>query len=133
MTKGRIAALSREYEAVYIFDSALEDAAINDKIAKHHGPPVKFPIGTLAIVMAIAVVCILIIVFAIPELTKPGTEPVLSIDRTTHDFGIIGRMCDRVGVMYRGKIVETGDAREILREPKESYTRSLLESVKALS
>jgi ribosomal protein S6 len=28
--------LSREYEAVYIFDSALEDAAINDKIAKHH-------------------------------------------------------------------------------------------------
>ena len=37
MTKGRIAALSREYEAVYIFDSALEDAAINDKIAKHHG------------------------------------------------------------------------------------------------
>jgi len=35
-TKGRIAALSRAYEAVYIFDSALEDAAINDKIAKHH-------------------------------------------------------------------------------------------------
>ena len=37
MTKGRIATLSRDYEAVYIFDSALEDAAINDKIAKHHG------------------------------------------------------------------------------------------------
>lgn len=60
------------------------------KMAKHHGPLVKFPLGKLAIVMAIAVVCILIIVFAIPELTKPGTEPVLSIDRTTHDFGIIG-------------------------------------------
>ena len=29
--------MSRAYEAVYIFDSALEDAAINDKIAKHHG------------------------------------------------------------------------------------------------
>ena len=28
--------MSREYEAVYIFDSTLEDAAINDKIAKHH-------------------------------------------------------------------------------------------------
>ena len=51
----------------------------------------------------------------------------------SHDFGIIGRMCDQVGVMRKGKIVETGDAREILREPKESYTRSLLESVKALS
>ena len=36
MTQGRIAALSREYEAVYIFDSTLEDAAINEKIAKHH-------------------------------------------------------------------------------------------------
>ncbi len=35
-TKGRIAALSRAYEAVYIFDSALEDAAINEKLAKHH-------------------------------------------------------------------------------------------------
>lgn len=28
--------MTREYEAVYVFDSALEDAAINDKIAKHH-------------------------------------------------------------------------------------------------
>jgi hypothetical protein len=60
------------------------------KIATHHRPPVKFPIGKFAIVMAIAVVCILIVVFAIPQLTKPVTEPVFSIDRTTHDFGIIG-------------------------------------------
>lgn len=29
--------MSREYEAVYIFDAALEDAAINEKIARHHG------------------------------------------------------------------------------------------------
>ncbi len=29
--------MSREYEAVYIFDAGLEDAAINDKLAKHHG------------------------------------------------------------------------------------------------
>jgi small subunit ribosomal protein S6 len=36
MTKGRIAALSREYEAVYIFDSALEDTAIAEKLEKHH-------------------------------------------------------------------------------------------------
>jgi hypothetical protein len=59
-------------------------------VATHHRPPVKFPLGKFAIVIAIAIVCILIIVFAIPELTKPGTEPVFSIDRTTHDFGIIG-------------------------------------------
>jgi hypothetical protein len=60
------------------------------KIAKQHGPTVKFPIGKLSIIMAIAVVCILIVVFAIPELMKPGTEPVFSIDRLSHDFGIIG-------------------------------------------
>jgi|GEM_PF-6558641 len=60
------------------------------KIGKRHGPIVKFPLGKFAIVLAIAVVCILIIVFAVPELTKPGTDPVFSIDRTTHDFGIIG-------------------------------------------
>ena len=36
MTKGRIAALSREYEAVYIFDSALEDTAIAERLEKHH-------------------------------------------------------------------------------------------------
>jgi len=36
MTKGGLPSVTREYEAVYIFDSTLEDAAINDKIAKHH-------------------------------------------------------------------------------------------------
>jgi small subunit ribosomal protein S6 len=35
-TKGRIATLSREYEAVYIFDAALEDTAIAEKLEKHH-------------------------------------------------------------------------------------------------
>jgi small subunit ribosomal protein S6 len=37
MTIGRIATLTREYEAVYIFDSALEDAAITEKLDRHHG------------------------------------------------------------------------------------------------
>jgi ABC-type dipeptide/oligopeptide/nickel transport system ATPase component len=50
----------------------------------------------------------------------------------SHDFGIISRMCGRVGVMHKGKIVESGDTMEILRSPKENYTRMLLESVKAL-
>ena len=35
-TKGRIATLSREYEAVYIFDAGLEDTAIAEKLEKHH-------------------------------------------------------------------------------------------------
>lgn len=36
MTKGRLADVSRKYEAVYIFDSTLEDAAIQEKLTRHH-------------------------------------------------------------------------------------------------
>jgi len=51
----------------------------------------------------------------------------------SHDFGIIARMCDSVGVMYKGKMIERGAKNEILKDPKEPYTVSLLESVKALA
>ena len=51
----------------------------------------------------------------------------------SHDFGIIARMCGSVAVMSKGKIVESGDVNNILNNPKEPYTISLLESVKALS
>ena len=47
----------------------------------------------------------------------------------THDFGVIAEMADRVAVMYRGRIVETGPVRQILREPAHAYTRSLLAAV----
>ena len=57
----------------------------------------------------------------------------LSILFISHDFGIIARMCDEVAVMYKGKIVERGDKDNILRHPREPYTISLLESVKALA
>ncbi|MFA6321414.1 MAG: ABC transporter ATP-binding protein [Candidatus Omnitrophota bacterium] len=57
----------------------------------------------------------------------------LSILFISHDFGVIARMCDEVGVMCRGRVVESGAKDAILRSPKESYTISLLESVKALT
>ena len=57
----------------------------------------------------------------------------LSILFISHDFGIIRRMCDRVAVMYEGKVVETGDTDNILRNPAVAYTASLVESVKALA
>ena len=57
----------------------------------------------------------------------------LSILFISHDFGIIARMCDEVGVMRKGKIIERGDKGQILNNPKEPYTISLLESVKALT
>jgi len=46
----------------------------------------------------------------------------------THDIGVVTEVADRLAVMYRGRIVEQGDADEIFAEPREEYTRSLLAS-----
>lgn len=47
----------------------------------------------------------------------------------SHDLGVIGQLCERVAVMYRGRVVETGTARRVLEDPKHPYTRALLESI----
>jgi oligopeptide/dipeptide ABC transporter ATP-binding protein len=47
----------------------------------------------------------------------------------THDFGVVGRMCDRVAVMYAGRIVECGPVRQIFEAPAHPYTRALIASV----
>ena len=47
----------------------------------------------------------------------------------THDFGVVARMCDRVAVMYAGKIVEQADVLELFDNPKHPYTEALLNSV----
>jgi len=47
----------------------------------------------------------------------------------THNLGIIAKMCDKVAVMYAGKIVEQGTVREIYNEPKHPYTEALLKSI----
>lgn len=51
----------------------------------------------------------------------------------THNLGIIAEACDRVAVMYAGKIVEIGDAAEVFRSPQHPYTRELLRSTISLS
>jgi oligopeptide/dipeptide ABC transporter ATP-binding protein len=50
----------------------------------------------------------------------------------THDFGVIARICDRVGVMYAGKIVETAPTRDIFKKPQHPYTKALIHSVPQL-
>jgi oligopeptide/dipeptide ABC transporter ATP-binding protein len=50
----------------------------------------------------------------------------------THDFGVIARISDRVGVMYAGKIVETALTRDIFKSPKHPYTHALINSVPRL-
>ena len=47
----------------------------------------------------------------------------------THDFGIVARMCDRVAVMYAGKIVEIADVEDLFYRPQHPYTQALLGSV----
>jgi oligopeptide/dipeptide ABC transporter ATP-binding protein len=53
----------------------------------------------------------------------------LAIIFITHDFGIVARMCDRVAVMYAGKIVEMAGVRELFNQPLHPYTVALMRSV----
>jgi oligopeptide/dipeptide ABC transporter ATP-binding protein len=50
----------------------------------------------------------------------------------THDFGIVAKMCDRVAVMYAGRIVESADVRTIFNNPLHEYTKALISSVPKL-
>ena len=50
----------------------------------------------------------------------------------THDFGVNAEMADRVAVMYKGQLVEDGPVRQILRDPRHDYTKSLLAAVPGL-
>jgi oligopeptide transport system ATP-binding protein len=51
----------------------------------------------------------------------------------THDFGVIAEMADRVAVMYRGRLVEEGPVRQILRAPAHEYTQGLLAAVPGMA
>ncbi|MBO8171453.1 MAG: ABC transporter ATP-binding protein [Bacillaceae bacterium] len=52
-----------------------------------------------------------------------------SIMMITHDLGVVAEMCDRVVVMYAGKVVEEGDVRTIFKNPKHPYTEGLIKSI----
>lgn len=47
----------------------------------------------------------------------------------THDLGVVSQLCERVIVMYAGKIVEEGTVKEIFANPKHPYTKGLLASI----
>jgi oligopeptide/dipeptide ABC transporter ATP-binding protein len=51
----------------------------------------------------------------------------------THNLGIVAKMCDRVAVMYAGRIVESGSVRTIFSAPAHPYTTALLESIPRLT
>ncbi len=47
----------------------------------------------------------------------------------SHNLGVIGRMCERVGVLYAGQIVEEGDVRTVFEDPRHPYTVGLLRCI----
>ncbi|HXP97704.1 MAG TPA: ABC transporter ATP-binding protein [Telmatospirillum sp.] len=62
------------------------------------------------------------------EQREAGTAIVL----VTHDLGVVARLCDRVMVMYAGRVVEEGWTREVFSHPRDPYTVGLLAAIPRL-
>ena len=60
------------------------------------------------------------------ELTRLCSEREMALLLISHDLAMVGEYCDRIAVMYRGKMVEAGDVKSILYHPQHKYTKSLL-------
>ena len=60
---------------------------------------------------------------------KMGTAVLL----ISHDLGVIRQMCSRVYIMYAGRVVESGDTKEVLAHPLHPYTKGLIASIPSLA
>jgi oligopeptide transport system ATP-binding protein len=128
--------------------AALEAVGINDAARRIHLYPHEFSGGMRQRVM-----------IAMALITKPelliADEPTTALDVTvqaqilelirnmqrelgmavifiTHDLGVVSGLCDRVQVMYAGRIVESSDTRSLFFAPQHPYTRALQRSIPAL-
>ncbi|MBP6508375.1 MAG: ABC transporter ATP-binding protein [Opitutaceae bacterium] len=137
----RKAALQRGLEA-------LAAVGINDASKRMHYYPHEFSGGMRQRVM-----------IAMALITKPelliADEPTTALDVTvqaqilelikkmqrelgmavifiTHDLGVVSGLCDRVQVMYAGRIVESADTRGLFVEPQHPYTRALQRSIPSM-
>ncbi|MFR2409947.1 MAG: ABC transporter ATP-binding protein [[Clostridium] symbiosum] len=57
----------------------------------------------------------------------------MAIIMITHDLGVVASMCDRIAVMYAGKVVEYGTTEDIFSNPSHEYTKGLLRSIPKLN
>ncbi|MGY0055865.1 dipeptide ABC transporter ATP-binding protein [Streptomyces sp. LZ34] len=62
-------------------------------------------------------------------LTELQREMGMAVVLVTHDFGVVGQMCSRLVVMYRGRVVEQGSTAEVLTAARHPYARALVASV----
>jgi len=126
----------------------LEAVGINDAAKRLHAYPHEFSGGMRQRVM-----------IAMALITRPeiliADEPTTALDVTvqaqilelikklqrdlgmavifvTHDLGVVSGLCDRVQVMYAGRIVETADTRTLFGAPRHPYTRALQRSIPSL-
>ncbi|MEB3233667.1 MAG: ABC transporter ATP-binding protein [Leptolyngbyaceae bacterium] len=66
------------------------------------------------------------------ELTRLCDERDMALILISHDLALVGEYCDRIAVMYNGKLVELGPAQTVLTQPSHEYTRSLLTAAQDL-
>ncbi len=88
--------------------------------ARHEGLVCDEPVSGLDVSVRAQVIHLLM------ELKR---EQGLSLIFITHDVGLAWAMCDRVAVMYLGRVVEQGTTEQVLANPQHPYTRSLLSVV----
>ncbi|OUL24159.1 ABC transporter ATP-binding protein [Nostoc sp. RF31YmG] len=62
------------------------------------------------------------------ELTRLCGEENMGLLLISHDLAMVAEYCDRIGVMYKGKMVEMGSTQSVFRQPQHEYTRSLLQA-----
>ncbi len=62
------------------------------------------------------------------ELTMLCREREMGLLLISHDLAMVAKYCDRIGVMYRGKMVEMGAVKDIIYNPQHEYTKSLLKA-----
>jgi oligopeptide transport system ATP-binding protein len=128
--------------------AALEEVGINDAARRIQLYPHEFSGGMRQRVM-----------IAMALITRPelliADEPTTALDVTvqaqilelikkmqrelgmavifiTHDLGVVSGLCDRVQVMYAGRIMESSDTRTLFYSPRHPYTRALQRSIPAL-
>ncbi|MBM3874344.1 MAG: ABC transporter ATP-binding protein [Verrucomicrobia bacterium] len=140
--------LADRKEALRRAREMLEAVGINDAAKRIHYYPHEFSGGMRQRVM-----------IAMALITRPelliADEPTTALDVTvqaqildlirrlqreygmavifiTHDLGVVSGLCDRVQVMYAGRIVETASTRALFRTPRHPYTRALQQSIPSL-
>ncbi len=134
--------------AVALGVQALRDVGVPDAAARIRSYPHEFSGGMRQRVM-----------IAMALITKPdlliADEPTTALDVTvqaqilelikkrqrelgmtviliSHDLGVVAGFCDRIQVMYAGRIVEAGSTHDVYRQPKHPYNRALQRSIPAL-